>query len=264
LADYAVQQTMLWLLFLMRALGFVFLAPMFSVRSAPPLFRLALGFLLAVLAYVAWAPTGAAPAWAAPHSFAEFLPLALSELVLGLGLGFFTGLAFVTIQWAGSLIGYQMGFAIVNVLDPHSQTQSSIVGEFLFAVSMLVFLDLNLHHDVLRLWHQSYALAPPGSFSLGAATPALFGGIMDQLGYLALQLALPLMAFLLLTDLALGILARIMPQMNVFAVGLSLKIGLGLLLLSFYVMGLDPLVHKVVYAVINDAGAWLHQIAGQK
>ena len=264
LADYAVQQTMLWLLFLLRALGFVFLAPLFSVRSAPPIFRFGLGFLLAVLAYIAWAPTGANAAWSAPHSFAEFLPLAVSEIILGLGLGFFTSLAFVAIQWAGSLIGYQMGFAIVNVLDPHSQTQSSIIGEFLFAVSMLVFLDLNLHHDILRLWHQSYTLAPPGSFSLGAASPMLLGGVMGEVSQLALQLALPLMAFLLLADLALGILARILPQMNVFAVGLSLKIGLGLLLLSFYVLGLDPAVRKAVYASINEAGAWLHAIATVK
>jgi flagellar biosynthetic protein FliR len=254
---------MLWLLFLMRALGFVFLAPLFSVRSAPVQFRVGLGFLLGVLAFIAWAPSGNPVNWHIPQTFAEFLPMAVSELLVGLALGFFTGLAFVVIQWAGSLIGYQMGFAIVNVLDPHSQTQSSIIGEFLFAVAMLAFLNLNLHHDMLRLWHASYGLAPPGEFSLGLASPALFGGLMRDVSYLALQFALPLMAFLLLADLALGILARILPQMNVFAVGLSLKIGLGLMLLSFYVMGLDPAVRKAVYMFVNDAGGWLQQIAAK-
>ncbi len=157
----------------------------------------------------------------------------------------------VAVQFAGQLIGYQMGFAIVNVLDPHSQTQISLIGEFLFAVVMLSFLNLNLHHDLIGLWYQSYDIAPPGGFAFAsladpgsAFMPALVR-TFDDIFYLALKISLPLVAFLLLADLALGIIARIMPQMNVFIVGIPLKVAVGLFFMSLVVLQFDPVVRQM-------------------
>jgi len=159
---YGLGAAQVWLYFLLRTLGFVVLVPLVSARAAPSQFRIVLVFFLTSLAFIAWAPHSVA----VPVEMATFVPAAISELVLGLMLGFIAGMVFVTFQFAGQFIGYQMGFAIVNVLDPQTQNQVSMIGEFLFAVVMLAFLNLNLHHDLLGLWHTSYEIAPPGSVVL--------------------------------------------------------------------------------------------------
>lgn len=256
LTGYGLGQAQLWLLFLLRAGSFVFVAPLFSTKLGPPQFRVALSFFLAIISFVAWAPALKLP----DLSFAHFIPMAISEVALGLMLGFTVGLVMVAVQFAGQLIGYQMGFAIVNVLDPHSQNQISLIGEFLFAVVMLAFLSLNLHHDLIGLWYQSYDIAPPGGFAFASLAdphspflPALVS-TFDDIFYLALKISLPLVAFLLLADLALGIVARIMPQMNVFIVGIPLKVAVGLFFLSLVVLQFDPVVRQCTVRFINHSG----------
>lgn len=253
-----MEQAALWLLFALRALGFIFIVPLFSARSAPPQFRVMLVFFLTMLSFTAWSPLCTPPGTA----LQDFVPAAISELILGLMLGFIVGLIFVTFQFAGQFIGYQMGFAIVNVLDPQSQTQVSLIGEFLFAVVLLAFLNLNLHHDFIALWHQSFNIAPPGAWALENFSLAGLLGACDDLVYLAFKVALPLLAFLMLSDLSLGIVARVMPQMNVFIVGIPLKIAMGLFFLSFVVLQFDPVVRQITLRFVNDAGRLLYDLAG--
>lgn len=263
LLSYTLGQAQLWLLFLLRAGGFIFVAPLFSSRIGPPQFRIGFSFFLAIISFTAWAPSTHLP----EMTTASFVTLALSEVSLGLILGFAAGLVLVAFQFAGQLIGYQMGFAIVNVLDPHSQTQISLIGEFLFVVVMLAFLGLNLHHDMLGLWYQSYAIAPPGGFAFAsladpssAFLPALVS-TFDDIFYLALKISMPLVAFLLLADLALGIIARILPQMNVFMVGIPLKVAVGLFFLSLIVLQFDPLVRQCTVRFINHGGEIMQALA---
>ncbi len=256
-----------WLLFLLRTLGFVAVAPFISARNAPVQFRIFLIFLLTAISFAAFSPLAVSPG-AAP---AQFVPAAVHELLLGLVLGFLVGLIFVTFQFAGQFIGYQMGFAIVNVLDPQSEEQVSIIGQFLFAAATLAFFALNLHHDLIGVWYASYELAPPGHWSfaglggsamLGAQEVPVWlpwlGAVFGQLMWLSLKVALPLLAFLMLTDLALGIIARVMPQLNVFIVGIPLKIAMGLFFLSVLLLQFDPIVRLATNRFIDHAGQFLH------
>lgn len=259
LLNYGMGLAQLWLLFALRTAGFIFITPLFSARSAPPMFRLLLTYFLTVIAFAAWAPLASAPP---ATSLASFVPAALAEMVLGMLLGFVVGMIFVCVQFAGQLVGYQMGFAIVNVLDPQSQNQVSLVSEFLFTVVMLAFLALNLHHDMLGLWYKSFEIAPPGSWELGNLSLPVLTAICNSLLWLALKLSMPLLAFLLLADLALGIVARVMPQMNVFIVGIPLKIAVGLFVLGLVVLQFDPVVRQLTARFINHAGEMLAAFAG--
>jgi len=242
---------------MLRTLGFVAVVPLFSARAAPPIFRIALVFLLTTIAFTAWAPRATVP----EAMLAVFVPAGVTELVLGLMLGFMTGMVFVAFQYAGQFIGYQMGFAIVNVFDPHTQSQVSLIGEFLFTVVILAFLSLNLHHDFLRLWFMSYDIVPPGEYSLDQFSLNGLLAMCDDLMILALKIAVPLLSFLMLTDLSLGIIARVMPQMNVFIVGIPIKIAMGLIFLSLVVLQFDPVVRRVTMDFVNDAGLLLKDLA---
>lgn len=258
LFSFGLAHAEVWLLFLLRTLGFVFVAPLFSAQTVPPQFRIAFAFLLTMIAFIAWSPQagGMAP------GIQAFIPAALSELLLGMMLGFVVSLVFVAFQFAGQFIGYQMGFALVNVFDPQSQQQVSMIGQSLFVVAALAFLSLNLHHDVIGLWYQSYQVAPLGAWDLSALSLASIVALGTDLFVLALKIAMPLLIFLLLTDLALGIVARVMPQMNVFFVSIPLKIVLGLFFLSLVVLQFDPAVREVTVTFINDAGAMLVDMSG--
>jgi flagellar biosynthetic protein FliR len=125
---------------------------------------------------------------------------------------------------------------------------------------MLAFLNLNLHHEMIYLWHQSFDLAPPGSFDFAGLNVDLLIQVGDDVFIMALKIAIALLSFLMLTDLSLGIIARVMPQMNVFIVGIPLKIALGMFFLSLLVLQLDPVMHDLMKRFIDDAGLLLRQI----
>ncbi len=230
----------LWLLFALRAMAFLLSAPIFSARFVPLQFRVYMAFLMAVIAYSAWAPQQGAATMAA----GDFVMAAINELLLGLVLGTILSLVLLAFQFAGSLAGYQMGLSIVNVLDPSSQQQVSLLGDFLFACATVAFLELNLHHDVLQLWQHSLDVAPPGSFALqsGNAEFTLVVAAITDLLRLGLQISMPLVLFLILVDAALGILARVVPQLNIFVIGTTAKTAIGLILLSLLVLEIDALI----------------------
>jgi len=152
------------------------------------------------------------------------------EILVGYTLGFVAYVLYAGIQLAGQLMDMQMGFGIVNVIDPQSGTQVPLIGNFQYLLALMVFLGLNGHHLLFRALHDSYRFIP----ILGANFGGQFMGFMTEMGLyifvIGLKLAAPVVASLFITDLALGFIARTVPQMNVFVVGLPLKIGAGLMM----------------------------------
>ncbi|MEZ5339722.1 MAG: flagellar biosynthetic protein FliR [bacterium] len=259
LTDYLGQLGLLWLLILLRTMGFVFLAPMFSAQGVPVMLRVMLGFLLSNIVYTFYAPTATLKLL----DDSLFLSAAVQELALGMLLGFITGLVFVAFQFAGQFIGYQMGFAVVNVFDPSTQTQASIIGQFLFTTAMLVFVGSGQHLELLRLWLASYELLPPGQWMIEHFDTQTMVSICTSLFVIAMRISLPLIAFLILIDLSLGILARVMPQLNVFFVGIPVKIVLGLLFLALVTTELGSNVRRTRDIFINHCGEMMQELGAE-
>ena len=161
-----------------------------------------------------------------------FIGLAVPEIIAGLVLGMTTHFIFYGVEMAGQLVGLQMGFGIVAVLDPMTETQVDIISQLQYLFAILIFLSLNGHHFLLEGLARSYLAAPLGGVTLPAG---LFGIVVKLSGDIfvaAFKIAAPVMAALLLTEVALGIIARTVPQMNIFIVSFPLKIGVGLLALA--------------------------------
>jgi flagellar biosynthetic protein FliR len=149
--------------------------------------------------------------------------------MLGIAIGFSVKLIFAGVQLAGQLAGYQMGMAIANVMDPSSSQQIPLLAQYNNLVALLIFLTINAHHWFIRALTESYRLIPP----LGVH---LSGSLMERLVHLAgnmfavaIQVGAPVIAALLITSVAFGLVARTVPQMNVFIVAMPLKIAVGLL-----------------------------------
>lgn len=159
------------------------------------------------------------------------LILILKEGIVGLMFGFVTGIMFFAIQFAGHFISFQMGFAMVQLIDPQSQERVPIIGQFYFIMTILIFLLINGHHLVLSALGESFNLVPIGSGMISKELTdslILLGG---KVFTLAMKISSPILATLYLTDVMMGIIARTVPQMNIFFVSLPLKISIGMILI---------------------------------
>lgn len=212
----------------LRVTSFYFAAPVFGGAGVPPHTKIGLGLLTSVIMLFV-VDMGS---FRIPGTMTEFFLIASMEVVVGILLGYAVSLLFAGVQFAGMLMGYQMGFAVANVLDPTSNEQVSILGQFLFIFAILYFLALDGHHLLIRALVDSYTLAPPLGIGITGDTIVIIVRIFTGMFYLGLQIALPIIGTLFLIDVGLGIVAKTVPQMNVFIIGLPLKSLVGLIVLT--------------------------------
>jgi flagellar biosynthetic protein FliR len=209
----------------MRVMGVLAAGPVWSSRYL----YWPLRALLAVYTGVALAP--AIARYPMPGG-AGLLLAAGRELATGLALGFMAGLVFSAVQVAGHLIDMETGFGIVNVLDPNLGQPAPVVGTFLYLLAMLVFLSLNGHHLLLVALSDSFQVVPVDSARWGEATLRALLDATGEMFWIALRIALPVVGALFVGSVALGLVARSVPQLNIFVVGLPAKLAGGLLLLA--------------------------------
>jgi flagellar biosynthetic protein FliR len=160
-----------------------------------------------------------------------FLAGGASELIFGIALGMCANLVFIAAQWAGEMIGQQMGFTLSGLMDPHTGTENSVVGELYLATAAVVFLLVNGHHALIRGVAASFETLPLLSISLNRNLLDVMVGLLQSATILSLQLAAPLLLTMLIVDFSLGVMTRIVPQMNVMAMGMSIRSAVGLIIL---------------------------------
>jgi len=162
----------------------------------------------------------------------DFLTLVVREVLTGVMIGIVAHILFAGVQMAGTLIGIQMGFAIVRVMDPSSENQRSVVAEMYYLFALLMFLLLDGHHLLIKALVVSYRAVAMGSLVFVPGSVTSFVGFVAAVFVIGLEVAAPVLAVLFLADAAMGIVARTVPQMNVFIIGFPIKIALGLMFLS--------------------------------
>jgi len=175
-----------------------------------------------------------------PESLVGSINLILSELVLGLIIGLTIRLFFAAIQLGGQLIGFQMGFAIANVLDPESGTQGSILAQLGYWVALLCFLILDGHHVLLETLANSFSVIKMGSLGIGVGIFNRISEVSGDMFAMAIKIGAPAIAALLLTSAAFGIIAKVVPQVNILIVAFPIKIVVGLF---FFGISLQILLH---------------------
>ncbi|TWT03751.1 flagellar biosynthetic protein FliR [Planomicrobium sp. CPCC 101079] len=216
------------LLIFVRFTSFFIMAPIFSIKGVPNQFKIGLGVFIAFIAFTSISAE-------VPISLDSFyILLIIKELAIGLSLGFTAALVLYTIQIAGAFIDFQMGFSIASVMDPQTGSQVPIIGHFKYMLATLFLLTVNGHHLMLDGVMRSIHVFPVESiaFAVGIEDVAQFiTHLFIEMFLIALQIALPIVGALFLIDIALGILAKTVPQLNIFAVGLPLKIFVGFILL---------------------------------
>lgn len=222
-----VRQFLVFLVLFVRCTALVVAAPVFGHQSIPVQTKVALGAFLSFVLY----PVVSHSAPQIDAQLLAFFVLIIQEALVGLLLGFAVGILLAGIMYAGEIISFSIGLSIANIFDPEGSQQTPVIGEFLYLLVVLMFLLLNGHHFVLEALQLTYAAVPIGTFAFSqplADKVIAFGSLMFVV---AVKCAAPLMVASFLTNVALSILARVMPQMNIFVVSFPVTIGVGLVVL---------------------------------
>jgi flagellar biosynthetic protein FliR len=247
----SIAQAQLFLLAFTRLMAMLAPVPMLGGRGIPARVRVALGILLTML-LIPWQPL---PPEAASLSALEMALAVARELCLGVLAGFAASLAFGAVQTAGELMGVSGGFGSGRVLNPTLGTSGTALDQLFLLTAMLLFMILNGHHLVLVAVHQSFQLVPVNSplpaallsDPVESAQPLM--RLAAQLIGLGTLMALPVIGAALMADVALGLLSRVAPQVQVFFFDAPLKIGLTLLTLTLSLSLLMPLLSDLMRAI---------------
>lgn len=242
------QKFELFLLILVRVSGVFVITPVFGRRNVPAIFKVGLSFVLSTILINTVEARGELYTDIFSYSF-----LVARELIIGLIIGFITYLVFTSIYIAGQIIDMEIGFGVVNVLDPQNNVQVPVMGNFLYIVALLIFITVDGHHMIISALHKSFQMVPVGS---GVFSNQLIGDMVKMFGdtfIIGFKIGAPVVAAIFLTDVALGILARTIPQMNVFVVGMPFKIIVGMLtimiMIPAFLVILDVLVSNMAEGI---------------
>jgi len=217
----------LFLLMFARVSALIVSSPIFGRKTVPNLVKAG---LCVVLTYVLFASdmTAALPEYG---NFLEFGALCVKELLFGLVLGFTMTLFFSLVQISGQYIDMQMGFGMVNVLDVQSETSVPVTGNLLNIVLIIAFFGVNGHLKLIYILENTFRQIPAGTVALNPQIGMTAVDVFILSFLLAVHVALPLIASGLLGEVAMGFIVRAVPQINVFIVGIPLKILIGFLML---------------------------------
>ena len=234
-----------FLFVLARLSAAVVAVPIFGARGVPAMTKIGLAVLLSLIVL----PLQAAPAGPAPGNLLVFASVLGSEVLVGLAIGVAASLVFHALEMGASLVGVQMGFGLQGVIDPLTGAQSSVIDQFYRLLVTLIFFAINGHYLVIGGLLQTFEVVPPGTADLTLIAGERVTPFFTALFVVALRIAMPVMGALMLTDLAMGLVARTVPQMNVLIVGFPLKIGVGVLVLAASV----PLMAAFMGRVFGEA-----------
>ncbi len=163
------------------------------------------------------------------HSIGAWPLMVLTEFMIGAAMGVATNLVFDAVQMAGQVLGVQMGYSLVNILDPQTQVDTTVVAIFQQSIVMLLFLRMDVHYWLLRAISKSFIYLPVGTTKLSAVfTLAVFKMAGEVFG-VGVQIAAPVLAVTLVADIVLGLLGKASPQMPLMLLGPAVKSILGLI-----------------------------------
>ena len=238
LGDNTYNQWAAFLLILLRTGALFITMPFFSSNNIPVMVKaglcLAFSFMLQ--------PVLGISADNYPTEILGFALLATGELMIGAIMGLTVRMLFAAIQIMGQLVGFQMGLAMANVLDPMGGDQISVLGQFCYLTAMLLFFNLDGHLLLIAALKDSFFMVPPGTFSLSqdlATTVMRHAGNMFTT---AMLMGAPVIGALLFTQVSMGVIAKTVPQMNILIVGFPFTISVGLIFLGLALGTMAPLL----------------------
>ena len=239
-------QIVSFLLVFLRLFGIIFVFLPFGIRVIPDSIRLLLtigmSFVLVQFYSLKELPT-----------VNTLVLLGIKEVIVGIVIGLLSNIIFYMLQLAGQIVDFQVGLSLANIVNPAFDIQLSPIGDFLFVLGIFIFLVTGGYLQVLEALCYSFNLVPVGEINPNSYTFIesfkLVGNFVLQV---ALRFATPVITTMLLVDIVTGIIARTVPQINIFIVGLPLKTGLAFLILLILIGSLPDIINRELPYLIRQ------------
>ncbi|HHV10214.1 MAG TPA: flagellar biosynthetic protein FliR [Clostridiales bacterium] len=240
---FTIENFEAFVLIFVRLTGFVFTAPFFSLRNIPRRVKAGLSiFMTAIVFYnVPYAPLEYA-------SVIEYSAIIIKEALAGAIMGFFANIAYQVVSFAGQMIDTEIGFSMVNEIDPTSQVQTTITANLYGYAVLLIMLVTNLHHYFIRAISDSFQIIPLGRATIDPNIYELMKMFVKEYFIIGFRIVLPVFAAILVVNAILAILSKIAPQMNMFVIGMQLKIFVGL----FVMVLIIDMIPSVADFIFNE------------
>lgn len=233
LFNYNPHVVLSFILTMMRVSIIMFMLPIFSTNNIPVLVKGAVTIVFTLAVFPSLSLSGADMP---PHPF-DFALMALGEAFIGLVLGMAINFLFMGIQSGGELLGFQMGFTMINFADPLTGNNTGISAYFLWMTALLTFLALDGHLYMIKGFAESFQILPLGALVIKESLLWNILNLSAGIFVLALKIAAPVMTAIFCVETALGLIARTSPQIHIMEFGFPIKIGVG-----FFFLGLLLLI----------------------
>jgi len=226
---FSQEEYKVFFLILTRISTILFLFPFFGSPSFPPFAKAGLSLALTIFLF----PVIKIDASAWPASSIGLVMMGGSEFMVGLVLSFSVRVFVAAVQMAGQIAGFQLGFSMINVIDPQSGSQVSVLDQLFYWVVLVIFIETGGHHIILSSVVESFTLLKPGYMQYGPDLAKKLIAMPGGMFILGIKMAAPIMATIIFIDAAFGIMTKFAPQMNILTVAFPVKIIGGLIMCGF-------------------------------
>lgn len=234
-----------FILILVRISAFIFIAPFFGITNMPARIKVGLSVFIAIILFetIDYNPISY-------HSELEYACIVLKEVIVGLVIGFFANICASILSFAGHMIDTDIGFSMIQILDPVTKVQTTVSGNFYSYLVTIMLIITDFHHYLIYALVDAFTIIPIGTVKF---KPTLYEAMLNFLTdyfVIGFRIVLPIFAAMLLVNSVLAILAKVAPQMNMFVIGIQLKLFVGLITL-FLIVGLLPSVSDFIFEEIK-------------
>ncbi|MEW6194129.1 MAG: flagellar biosynthetic protein FliR [Bacteroidota bacterium] len=251
MTEILIKDFVIGLLIFIRIVSMLVSAPIFGHKAIPPLIKISLSIIITYIVFLTINKSNIS----LELNLIALAVYAIKEIITGLAMGFILNFVFWGISYAGSLIGFDMGLMFAEVLNPFEDMQNNVVGEILFFASVMIFILINGHHYIITGLVASFNVIPLAKYTINESVLQLFAKYSFAVFTIAIKIASPILVSFFLIHLAEGIIARVIPNIQIFYVSQPLKIGLGVAMITalipFYVYAIKNLLQGYEYQLLQ-------------
>lgn len=246
--SFSIYDLEYFLLIFVRVTSFIFIVPFFGMNSTPARVRIGLSFFIAWLLYGTLTPNDAVIF----ETDMEYAIIVLKEAITGLLIGFSPMICISIVNFAGSVIDMEIGLSMVNVFDPATKENVSITGAFYQNIVMMMLIATGMHRYLIGALADSFLLIPVnGAIFNPDSLLSTMLGFMSEYILIGFRICLPVFCVTMILNSILGVLAKVSPQLNMFSVGIQLKILVGLGVL-FFTTAMLPNISNYIFVEMKE------------
>ncbi|EYE88807.1 flagellar biosynthesis protein FliR [Fervidicella metallireducens AeB] len=239
---------LIYFLVSVRVIAMLISSPVYSLRQIPSLVKVGISFSIAIIV----ANVTDFSNVIIPNNIIDLAITCSKEIIIGIIIGFISTLIFNAVRASAQLMDFSIGFSMAQYYDPSTSGMSTPLERLFNWIALIIFVTFNFHHNILLAIIKSFEIISPGISTMNSSSFMVLMNTFSNFFFISIQLAAPIVIVLFITDFTLGLIARTVPQLNVFILGMPLKVIVGLMAIATILPGLSHMYIKTFDKIIEE------------